>query len=208
MKRRFHSARRAALLLSVLALSGCAGTGILNDTLDGLGGSRVSGEVRSVDARRREIHLRTNRGRSETVVFDRNTRVVQRQRSFSVGDLERGDEVSMQVQRDRRGGLYTDLIRVDRSVRDRRGARDRDRDERRERVDTRTQAFEGRVVRIDHGQGWFELREDRRGSYRVTLPYRASSSITDRFRRLRRGDHVRLSGQLLNRERIELQRFR
>lgn len=208
MERRIFFAYGAALWLSVGSLTGCAGTGILSDVLGGFPGSGVSGEVRSVDERRREIEVRTAYGRDQTVQFDRNTRVVHDQRRYSVSGLEPGDEVSMQVQRDQRGGLYTDLIRVERSVRERRDDRYPDPDRDRRDADRGGQSFQGRVERIDHRAGWFELREDGRGTYMVTLPYRPGPGVADRFRRLRSGDYVRLSGELLNRERIELHRFR
>lgn len=217
MIRRPRLARSAALALVSLSLSGCAGLGTMGDVLGGLSGTQLSGEVRRVDTRRQRIQVSTGYGGTETVEFDRDTRVVYRQERYSVGALEAGDEVSMQVQRDRRGTLYTDYIRVDRSVRERQGGRyprpsrlpggdrsSRDRD----RAEARVQSFQGRVGRIDHRRGWFELREERRGVYTVTLPSRPESATSQRFQRLRSGDRVRLQGRLLDRGRVELRRFR
>lgn len=198
--RRLHSARLAALSLSFLVLSGCTGLGTFDDVLGAVGGSHLSGEVRGVDTRRQELRLRTGSGRTETLDFDRDTRVVYRQQRYSVGALERGDRVSVQVQRGRRGRAYAGVIRVERSAREGRGGRGGEA--------RREQTFEGRVGRIDHRRGSFELREGDRRSYTVLLPARPARSIADRFRRLRSGDRVRIQGELLARERVELRRFR
>ncbi len=200
---------RAALLLAVLPLAGCAGMGTLSDVL----GGDVSGEIRRVDERRQEIRVRTSFGGSRTVDYDRHTRVLYRQKRYPIRALEPGDQVSMRVQRDPRGGLYTDYIRVERSAWDRRQARD-DRDWERGRsreVDRgfgRETALQGRVARVDRKAGWFRVRDDSRGWFVVTLPSRAASSTVKRFRTLRSGDYVRLDGTLIGRERVELRRFR
>ena len=45
------------------------------------------------------------------------------------------------------------------------------------------------------------------GTLVVSLPYNPRSTDVDRFRRLRSGDNVRLSGRLLNAQRFELEQF-
>lgn len=222
MDRRIRPARNAALVLAALSLAGCAGMGTVADVLGGLPGSQLSGEIRRVDERRQEILLRTSHGRSETVDYDRETRVLYGQRRYPVRALEPGDEVSIQLRRSGRGDLRADYVRVERSVRDRRDSRypaesrdrsrdwerERDRREDRDRERGSVWRLEGRVGRIDRRAGWFELRSESRGSHVVTLSRRTGSSSIERFRRLRSGDRVRLEGRVADRGRVELLRFR
>lgn len=178
------------------------------DVLGGMGGmggmgSQVRGEVEWVDDRGRQIEVRSGWGQSSRVRYDSRTEVVYRNQRYSVRDLERGDVVSMQVRRASNGESYADRIYVEESVRDRRGSGYPSSDY----PSGRREVFDGRILDIDYGRGWFEL-DSRDGRYRVSLPYNPSRSLTDRFRRLRRGDSVRIEGERLNHERVELYRFR
>lgn len=209
MKRWKQAAARAGALVGLAALSGCAGMGSLGDVLGGMGmpgtGGEVRGEVRYVDTRSRELEISSGWGGSRRVEYDRRTEVLYRQRRYSVSALERGDVVSMRVRQDRRGRLYTDRIYVERSVRDRGRSYPGDRDY---PDDRHLQSYSGRVDYVDRDRGIFEMRGQHGRTYLVYLPERPSRSTRDRFRRLRRGDHVRFEGEQFSDRRVELYRFR
>lgn len=114
--------------------------------------------------------------------------------------------------RDRRGGddRWEDRRRRDGDDDDRWEDRRRDddrRDERRydERMGERS--AEGRVGRVDRSRGRFELRTDR-GTVWVYVPSDLGRTDTDRFRRLRGGEYVTVSGRYVSRDRFEMERFR
>ncbi|HEV2148626.1 MAG TPA: hypothetical protein VGR37_14575 [Longimicrobiaceae bacterium] len=220
MSTRLRGMMRAALALVLLTGAGC-GPGIMEDVLEGVvypdrypdrrddrrGSYRdeIRGEVSGVDTRNRRIHVRERDGRGVTAYYDGRTRVEHRGRDYRVSALERGDEVSIRVRRDGRH-LYADHVYVRESARDRGGRgrdRDRGRDERRyvERV-------EGRVQSINQGQGRIQVRDERGGRVVVSLPRDASRGTWERFRRLRRGDYVRMDVVPTGRDRAELYRFR
>lgn len=195
-----RSARRMASSLALVfglpLVTGCAGIG-LEDLLGGMGmGGDVRGEIDWVDERSREIAVSGGWGGRETLRYDSRTSVVYRDRRYEVRDLERGDVVAIDVDEDSRGRRYARTVRVERSVRDSGGGQSGGRIER----------FDGRVTWVDVNRGQFGV-ELGRGEYDVSLPYRASNSTVDRFRRLRRGDRVRFEGELYNQGRIGLERF-
>jgi hypothetical protein len=193
----------AVLVLPMAIGSGCAGMGVgtMDDILLGGGlpgrGSDVTGEVHSVDTRRQRITVQTGRHR-EQVFYDSRTQVVSGQRRFPVSALGRGDYVSMRVERDRRGNLHATRINVRQTVADRGGTVGRG--------GARVQRFDGEVRQIDRRQGRFVVRS-RQGNVTVTLPYNPARGTEDRFRRLRNGDRVRIEGQIVDRNRVELRRF-
>lgn len=201
---------RRLMAVATLALAapaaGCAGTG-WDDVLHGSPGrtsNEVTGTVSRVDSRDQTIRMRDDRGRDVRVRYDRRTRVTYRGRDYRPDALERGDLVTARLQRDRYGDLYTRQVIVRRDSRGGRDARDRpdDRDVREGR-----QTIDGRVGRVDRDDGRFQLRTAS-GTVWVTLPYRPSGSIENRFRRLRQGDQVRVQGRWINDRRFELDRFR
>lgn len=191
---------RGMLLPGVLfALVGCAGMGPMADVLMGGSGSGdVSGEVRRVDGRNRIIQVSNWYG-SSSVRYDNRTQVLYNGRSYSIRSLDRGDQVSIQVQRNNRGDLYARRIRLERSGR----GSGRSEDRRHARVSY----VEGRVHRVDQRQGWVEVRPSRGSSVRVSLPRRASRQQLRSFRRLRRGDHVRLEAAPVRGNQMELIRI-
>ncbi len=163
------------------------------------GGSELSGEVRALDTRRQEIEVQPGWGQSQRVEYDGRTVVVYRQRQYEVRDLQRGDLVRIQLDQNRQGVSYASRIELQESTRDPRGDGD-ERDVRR---------MDGTVRYVDTRNGSFELEP--RGDdqvFLVTLPYAADRALSDRLRRLQRGDRVQIEGYLLNATRIELVRFR
>jgi hypothetical protein len=193
-------AAAATLALATVA-GGCAGHG-WEDVLHG-GGARnafdVTGEVNRVDARSGTMEIREDRGRNVRVRFDRGTRVVYQGRRYSPTALERGDFVTVRVERDRRGDLYARNVVVRRDARARTPGQ--------ATPSTARQTLEGRVGRVQRNDGRFELRTGQRTIW-VALPYRPHGSVEDRFRRLRQGDHVRVQGRWINNQRFEIERFR
>ena len=108
------------LILAVFAFAGCHELGHV-DGPPVFGGASFDliGEVRYVDTRNSVIQVRSDAGRTEYVQYDRQTRVVYRQRDYAVSNLEPGDYVAMRVQQDRNGRFYTDSVTVRESAQDR-----------------------------------------------------------------------------------------
>jgi hypothetical protein len=187
------------LAFAVLGLAGCHELGHIDGPGDysSFGRGDLVGEVRRVDTRNRQIEIRSESGRNLQVRYDNNTRVVYRQREYEVANLELGDYVELRAQEDRDGRYYADYVTVREAAQDRGSGRDRL---------ARLDRFEGRVEHIDSRRGSFEVR-DRGRAVRVTLPYNAPRSVSDRFNRLREGDFVRVEGRFLNDDRFELESF-
>jgi len=190
------------LAFALLALAGCHELGHVDDPGDygTIGGNDIVGEVRYVDARAREIEVRTEAGRTVNVRYDNRTRVTFRQKDYSVSNLEPGDYVAMRAQQDRDGRLFTDLVTVRESSQDRGGSGGRI--GRPDRLDR----FEGTVERVDARRGTFEVR-DRGRLVVVSVAFNAPRSVTDRFNRLREGDFVRIEGRFSNQDRFDLENF-
>lgn len=206
----FRRMLRTALVgAALMPAAGCAGMGMgpLGDILGTTGGSDgdLVGEVRYVDQRAQQIELRTREDRVARVRYDRETRVVYREQEYPVDALEAGDLVSVRV-RNERGEPYAAAIHVQESVQERRG-RDADDYGYGDEVDGRLQRVEGRVSAVDERRGLFQV-ETRDDELTVSLPYRPDRGVEERFRRLRRGDVVRLEGRFLSPRRFELERFR
>jgi hypothetical protein len=188
---------------SFLFLTGCSELGQIGFPGDygHWGGSDLVGEVRYIDTRARQIELSTDAGRKFLVKYDNNTRVTYRQRDYAVANLETGDYVAVRAQQDRDGRYFTDLITVRESVQERGG------------YGTgggnvgRLDKLEGRVEYVDSRRGTFEIRDRSNRLVVVSLPYDAPRVISDRFKRLREGDYVRVEGRFINRERFELENF-
>lgn len=192
----------AAAALSV-ASTGCAGMGPLSDVLGGVitppaPGGELSGEVRYVDPRSQEIGLRTEDGRSGGIAYDSRTRVVFQEREFPVTALEEGDHVSMRVQQDAQGALYTDVVYVQRNVRDMREPYAGD--------GVAGEVIQGSVGRVEPDRGRFELRTAM-GNGIVALAYSPRAADRDRFGRLRTGDTVRVEVERVGEGRYEVIRF-
>ena len=213
----------AGAMLALAAVSGgCAGNS-WDDVYGGRGGgSELHGRVEGVQTRLHTIQIRRDNGRREVVRFDGRTEVVSGNRRTTAAALDRGDYVSMRVNRDSRGRLYTRHVTVRHENRQvYRGDRDRDRDRvpDRRRDDRRyedrrdddrrydARSVEGRVGRVDRSGRRFELRSDR-GTVWVSVAPNASRGVRDRFQRLRTGDRVSVTGRYVSRDRFQMERFR
>ena len=167
-----------------------------------LGPDEFVAEVERLDTSSREIHLRPNDSRTRVVGYSAAARAVYRGREYPVTQLETGDIVAMQLKQDSRGNPYTDLIRVQESIRDRNQSRGET-----ARPGTGVQTVDGRVEQVDLQRSSFEMRGQSRERVFVSLPSNARRSDVDRFRTLRAGDYVRVEGRFLDRERFELETF-
>jgi len=192
-----------ALALAVTASAGCEGNiGLLGRPTLELGQDEFVAEVERLDTSSREIHLRPNNSRTRVVGYSADARVVYGGREYPVAQLEAGDIVAMQLKQDSRGNSYTDLIRVQESIRDRNQGRGGI-----TRPGTGVQTVGGRVEQLDFQRSSFEIRGQSGERIFVSLPYNARKSDVDRFRALRAGDYVRVEGRFLDRERFELESF-
>jgi hypothetical protein len=192
-----------ALALAVTASAGCEGNiGLLGRPTLELGQDEFVAEVERLDTSSREIHLRPNNSRTRVVGYSADARVVYGGREYPVAQLEAGDIVAMQLKQDSRGNSYTDLIRVQESIRDRNQGRGGI-----TRPGTGVQTVDGRVEQLDFQRSSFEIRGQSGERIFVSLPYNARKSDVDRFRALRAGDYVRVEGRFLDRERFELESF-
>ncbi len=202
-----RAASRLALVLALTASAGCesialVGRPTLPDRTSQPGYDELVAEVVWLDTSSREINLRPNSGRTRVVGYSADTRVMYRGREYPVAQLEAGDIVAMQLKQDSRGNSYTDLIRVQESIRDRDQSRAYT-----ARPGTGIQTVDGRVEQVDFQRSSFEMRGQSRERVLVSLPYNARRSDVDHFRALRVGDYVRVEGRFLDRERFELETF-
>lgn len=218
-------ARRGAATVLLLATGACASGGgggglgeILGSVLGGgaaQGGGgqgqsgQVSGVIRGVDARARQIGLQLDNGQTVGIGYDDQTQVVYRNQRYAVTALEQGDQVTARVQRAGSDAYYTDLVQVDRSVQDAGGsgsgggAGSAGTTGSAENVRT----VQGTVRQIDPTNGLFTVATGNAGTLTVSLPYNVGRADQQRFQSLRPGDAVRLYGVYLNNTRVELRQF-
>ena len=185
------------VVIGIFLVAGCHELG----HVDGLGdygtlSNEIVGEVQNIDTRSRQIEIRTDAGRTSSIRYDDNTRVIYRQRNYEVSNLERGDYVAARVQQDRDGQNYTDAVTVRESVQDR-GSTSAGRLDR----------IEGGVEYLDDRRGTFEIRDSRNRLIVVSVAFNAPWAVTDRFNRLRDGDFVRIEGRTVSAARFELENF-
>jgi hypothetical protein len=204
-----QTASGLALGVALTTLAGCSGSNFAlvgRDSLPASASQTVPDElvaaVERVNTGSSEINLRPNDGRTRVVGYSTDTRVLYRGREYPVSQLEAGDIVAMHLRQDSRGNSYTDLIRVQESIRDRNQSRGDT-----SRPAAGIQTVDGRVGRVDFQRNSFEMRDQSREPVLVSVPDSARRSDFDRFRTLRSGDYVRVEGRFLDRERFELDSF-
>ena len=164
----------------------------------------IAGEVDRIDRGRREIYLIADDGRRQVIPYDVvRTHVVYHGWDYTIDNLEAGDRIAFQPLP--RSASYIDTIRVLEPVQARSGstiARAPVPERRRPDV------VEGTVERIDQSLGTFELRPGSSGrTITVSVPYNAKTVDVDSFRGLRRGDRVRVEGEFVNPESLQLLSF-
>ena len=198
-----RAASGLTLALALTAIAGCADNIALigRPSLE-LGQDEFVAEVERLDTAAREIHLRPNNSRTRVVGYSDAARVLSRGREYPITQLEAGDVVAMQLKQDSRGNSYTDLVRVQESVRDRDQSRGGS-----PRPTSGNQTVDGRVEQVDFQRNSFEMRDQSRERVFVSIPNNARRSDVDRFNALRSGDYVRVEGRFLDRDRFELDGF-
>ena len=164
--------------------------------------NEIEATVTRLDTGTREISLRRNGGGTQVVGYSTDAQAMYRGREYPASQLEVGDVIVVQLRQDSRGNSYTDLIRVQQSIRD----RDQNRGDASRPV-AGIQTVDGRVEQVDLQRNFFEIREPSKERLFVSLPNDARRSDVDRFRALRSGDYVRVEGRFLDRDRFELDGF-
>jgi len=162
----------------------------------------VRGEIDRVDRGRREISVIADDGRRQLLPYDIDrTHVVYHGWDYAVDDLEAGDRVAFRPLP--RSVSYIDTIRVLEPVQARSGTTIARPLPARARADV----VEGTVERVDPSLGTFDLRPPTGRTITVSVPYNAKTADVDSFRSLRRGDRVRVEGEFVNSESLQLLSF-
>jgi hypothetical protein len=118
-----QAASGVALAVALTALAGCSGNTALigRESLPGRASqpvrSEIVGTVERVDTGSNEIHLRPSPGHPGMVTYSPETRVMYLGRVYPVSQLQLGDIVAMQMEKDARGNPHTHMIRLQESTR-------------------------------------------------------------------------------------------
>jgi hypothetical protein len=160
----------------------------------------VVGAVERVDLDARRLYLRPNGGERRVVGYSRDAQVFYRGRQYPVTRLVPGDVVALQIRHDTRGEPYVDLIRVqEENV--------SDRVKREDFAAPRIERLAGTVESINRRGDSFELNNRPGQIVSVALSEYVRDSDRERFRTLRSGDHVRIEGKYVSRDRFEMLSF-
>ena len=172
------------------------GTSVASDRT--LQPGEVRGEIIEVLPDRHEIRVRTDSGRDRILAYDAaRTRVSYHGWDYTVDNLEAGDVIAFRTMP--RDSDYIDTIRVYEPV--------QARTTRPDRSATRSNVVEGRVERVQYDRGIFDVRTRNGELVTVSVPFRASNADIDNFKRLQRGDYVRVEGSFVNRDNMQLYSF-
>ena len=205
-----------ALILGVATLTGCVPIETrptLNEARTGRGPGTVAGdpglqpgeiraEVVEVVPGRNVIRVRSDDGRDRVVTYNNDrTRVTYHGWEYTVQNLEPGDMIAFQTAP--RDGNYVEAIRVQEPVQ----ARTSPTIARPLPPSSRSNVIEGTVERIQYDRGIFDVRTRSGELVTVSLPYSARAVDVESFRRLRTGDYVRLEGEFVNRDNLQLYSF-
>jgi hypothetical protein len=203
------------LIVTAVALSGCvvppqasptlaeARSGITPAEDTAARPGEIRAEVMQIDPVKRLIHVtRIDNGARDAVPFEYDyTRLYYHGREYPIASLEMGDIIAYQVPPPGAGDF--DVIRLQMPAQGRvgstlaRGAAPM----------PRAEVIEGVVERIDYERGMFELRPRSGRNIIVTIPYNARATDVESFRRLRRGDLVRLEGEIVRPDNVQLLAF-
>jgi hypothetical protein len=191
--------RSMALALAVLALamlSSCENIALIGrPTLESRGApERVTATIDGVDHQLQELYLLADGNQHYVVRYLTGTRVIAQERDYPASSLRSGDQVDVELREASDKRLYADHIRVVRSG----GAA----------ATTGIRNVEGTVERISLERGVIELRARNGELLTVYVPESSSVETKDRFHRVWIGDYVRLEGEQLSENRLELLAFR
>jgi hypothetical protein len=204
-----------AFLIAVTALAGCVpleSAPTLNEVRLGQGKGRLAsdttlergeirGEVTQIDPGRREILVQTDDGRRQALPYDINgTRVTYHGREYAIDSLESGDIIAFRFPY---RSSYVETIRVQEPVQARAGSRSAGR----AALAPRSTVVEGTVERVHPDLGAFDVKSPSGRMVTVSVPYNARTTDVDNFRRLRTGDYVRVEGEFVNPDNLQLLAF-
>lgn len=204
-----------ALLIAVTALAACVpleSAPTLNEVRLGQGKGRLAsdttlepgesrGEVTQIDPGRREVLVQMDDGHRRVLPYDINgTRVLYHGREYNIESLESGDIVAFRFPP---RNSYVETIRVQEPVQARAGATLAGR----EPLAPRSTVIEGRVERVQPNLAAFDVRSRSGRTVTVSVPYNARTADIDNFKRLRAGDYVRVEGEFVNPDSLQLFAF-
>lgn len=153
---------------------------------------------------RREIRVRTDDGRDRVMTYSANRIIVAYHgRDYTVENLQSGDIIAFQT--DPRNSNDIESIRVQEPVQSRTSPAPSS--ARPSPPSPRSNVIEGTVDRIQYDRGIFDVRTRSGEVVTVSLPYSARAVDVENFRRLRTGDSVRLEGEFINRDNVQLDSF-
>ena len=161
----------------------------------------VIGAVERVDVGAHRLYLRSNSGERSSVAFTDDAQVFDRGREFPITRLTPDDVVAMQIKRDARGKSYVDLIRLQVAARADRGLREET------MPAPHIETLSGTVQRVNRRDDSFELENSPNKMVSVALSEYVRDSDRELFQKLRSGDHVRIEGRFIGRERFEMLSF-
>lgn len=161
----------------------------------------VIGAVERVDVGAHRLYLRSNSGERSSVAFTDDAQVFDRGREFPITRLAPDDVVAMQIKRDARGESYVDLIRLQVAARADRGLREET------MPAPKIETLSGTVQRVNRRDDSFELENSPNKMVSVALSEYVRDSDRELFQKLRSGDHVRIEGRFIGRERFEMLSF-
>lgn len=190
-------------------LGACAGTGGLGNILGGVlgqgGSNQISGYVQSVNTRAQQIGVQQSNGQTVFLGYDNNTQVLYQNQNYPATALERGDQVTANVQDNGNGAYYTDRVQVDRSVSG--NANGSVNGNVNGGQSGNLQSFQGIVRQVDRTNGWFTFDDNNAARFAVVLQRGVSNADVNRFTNLRAGDNVRFYGYRTSNSQIALQQF-
>ncbi len=191
-------------LAAALVVGGCASTGgplggVLGGILNPAGANTVAGSIAGVDTRNQVVYVNTVNGQQLPVQYDNNTQVIYQNQTYPVVDLQRGDQVNVQLQGNGNGGYYTSYIQVTQSVQN--GSQYPG------SYGGNYQTLAGSVSQINYQNGTFVLNQSNGYSVLVQMPYNPRQSDVQTFNSLRNGQYVRLQGQFTSQNTFQLADF-
>lgn len=194
--RRMRAYASALLVLAAAMLSGCEHVALMpRPTLESRGPpERVTATIDGVDHQLQELYLLAEGNQHYVVRYLSGTRVLAQGSDYPAASLRTGDRVEVELREGADRRLYADQIRVVGSG----GAS----------AATRTRNIEGTVERVSLDRGMLELRARNGELLTIYVPESSSAETRERFHRLWAGDYVRLEGESLSENRIELLAFR
>jgi translation initiation factor IF-1 len=181
------------LLMAVL-WAGCESIALMpRASIDAPGApSIITATVNGIDTNLREVYLRTANNQHYVVNYTNQTRVTDRTREYAVNGLRAGDQVRVDLRQGDDRRLYADRIVLESAGTP-------------ETSGIRT--VEGTVERILPERGFLELRTLSGDLLTIYVPESSSEATKSHFNRVREGDHVRVEGERLSENRMELLAF-